>query len=150
MCGRWLLLGQLGAVTQRLWRDRCRRSWAGRKFAGPDGVRTQLTEWLAAANARTVRVFGARPVDALAEDRDRMLALPPVAPTNGIRPVARLARDYYVRIDSVDYSVDPLVIRRPVGVVAGLQMVTVTCAGVVFTMHRRSWPHRGTVPAPSM
>ena len=77
-----------------------------------------------------------------------MLALPPVAPTTGLRTTVRLARDYYVRIDSVDYSVDPRVIGRLVEVVASLHTVTVTCAGVVVAEHRRSWSRRGTVTNP--
>lgn len=121
---------------------------AGRTFTGPDDFNDQLTEWLARANTRTVRVLGARPVDALVEDRDRMLALPPIAPTTGIRTTVRLARDYYVRIDSVDYSVDPRVIGRLVEVVVGLQTVTVTGAGDVVGEHRRSWSRRGTVTSP--
>lgn len=76
-----------------------------------------------------------------------MLALPPVAPTTGLRTTVRLARDYYVRIDSVDYSVDPRVIGRLVEV-ASLHTVTVTCAGVLVAEHRRSWPRRGTVTNP--
>lgn len=121
---------------------------AGRKFTGPEDFNDQLTEWLATANARTVRVLGSRPVDALVEERARMLALPPVAPTTGLRTTVRLARDYYVRIDSVDYSVDPRVIGRLVEVVASLHTVTVTCAGAVVAEHRRSWSRRGTVTNP--
>ncbi len=195
LAGMWLLLGQLGAVTHRLWWDResaiatsagkptvdaaafagtlssklviapprdpefkgmverhngylGSSFMAGRQFTGPADFNDQLTEWLAKANTRTVRVLGARPVDALVEDRARMLVLPPIAPTTGIRATTRLARDYYVRVDSVDYSVDPRVIGRLVEIVAGLQTVTVTCAGVVVAEHRRSWARRGTVTCP--
>ena len=88
----------------------------------PDDFNDQLTEWLATANARTVRVLGARPVDALVEGRARMLALPPIAPTTGLRTTVNLARDYYVRIDSVDYSVDP---RRPDAVRSGNWISTI-------------------------
>ncbi|MCT7294532.1 IS21 family transposase, partial [Rhodococcus sp. PAE-6] len=76
------------------------------------------------------------PVDALVEDRARMLDLPPVAPTTGLRTTERLARDYYVRIDSLDYSVDPRVIGRLVEVVASLHKVTVNCAGALVAEHR--------------
>ena len=121
---------------------------AGRTFTGPDDFNDQLTEWLETANSRTVRVLGTRPVDALVEDRARMLALPPVAPATGLRTTVRLARDYYVRIDSVDYSVDPRVIGRLVEVVASLHTVTVTCAGALVAEHRRRWARRGTVTNP--
>ncbi|MFI8592698.1 hypothetical protein [Dietzia maris] len=132
LAGMWLLLGQLGAVSHRLWWDResaiatsagkptteaAALAWtlssklviaptwdpefrgmverhngylgqsfmAGRKFTGSDDFNDKLTDWLETANTRTVRVLGARPVYALIEDRARMLALPPVAPTTGLR-----------------------------------------------------------------
>lgn len=37
-----------------------------------------------------------------------MLPLPPVPPAVGWVNRVRLGRDYYVRVDSSDYSVDPL------------------------------------------
>ena len=45
-----------------------------------------------------------------------MLTLPPVAPPTGLSARTRLGRDYYVRVDSCDYSVDPRVIGRFVDV----------------------------------
>ena len=45
-----------------------------------------------------------------------MVALPPVAPAVGLTHRVRLGRDYYVRIDTNDYSVDPRVIGRFVDV----------------------------------
>ena len=72
----------------------------------------QLGDWLTRANARVVRTIKARPVDLLETDRAGMLPLSPVAPAVGwVNPV-RLGRDYYVRVDSSDYSVDPALIGR--------------------------------------
>ena len=69
-----------------------------------------------------------------------MLDLPPVAPVTGWRLSTRLARDYYVRVDANDYSVDLAVIGRTVEVAAGLEEVTVTCGGRQVARHLRCWP----------
>ena len=57
-----------------------------------------------------------RPVDLLETDRRRWSPLPPVAPPVGLTHRIRLGRDYYVRVDTNDYSVDPRVIGRFVDV----------------------------------
>ena len=41
-----------------------------------------------------------------------MTPLPRVAPAVGLRSRVRLGRDYYVRLDGNDYSVDPRMIGR--------------------------------------
>jgi hypothetical protein len=97
----------------------------GRDFVSPADFDAQFTEWLATANARVVRTIRARPVDLLDADRAAMLPLPPVAPTVGWVNRVRLGRDYYVRVDSSDYSVDPNVIGRFVDVHADLARVDV-------------------------
>ena len=56
-----------------------------------------------------------------------MTALPPIAPVVGLANRVRLARDYYVRVDTNDYSVDPQVIGRFVDVTASPTRVVVTC-----------------------
>jgi transposase len=76
----------------------------GRDFASPADFNNQLADWLRLANARTVRTTKTRPVDRLESDRVAMLPLPPVAPALGWVSRVRLGRDYYVRIDSSDYS----------------------------------------------
>ena len=63
-----------------------------------------------------VRTIKARPVDLLEADRAAMLPLPPVPLQLGWRNRIRLGRDYYVRLDTNDYSVDPTVIGRMVDV----------------------------------
>ena len=78
-----------------------------------------------------------------------MTSLPPIPPVTGLRHRVRLARDYYVRVDSVDYSVDPRVIGRLVDVTATLTRVVVTCGGAVVADHQRSWAARVTVTDPA-
>ena len=120
----------------------------GRTFASPRDFNEQLGEWLARVNTRTVRAIQGRPVDLLAAEYPQMLSLPPLPPTIGLRQRVRLARDYYVRVDSVDYSVDPRCIGRFVDVVASPWEVTVRCDGQVVARHERSWAKLGTVTDP--
>jgi transposase len=120
----------------------------GRSFASPEDFNTQLAGWLERANARTVRSVQARPVDLLATDCLAMLALPPVEPLTGLSHRIRLGRDYYVRVDTVDYSVDPRMIGRIVDITASLTEVIVCCQGQVVARHRRSWARQGLVKDP--
>ncbi len=120
----------------------------GRSFASPADFNTQLTEWLEHANARTVRSIQGRPVDLLQAECPSMLSLPPFAPPIGLSERVRLGREYYVRLDTVDYSVDPRVIGRFVDVTASLDTVTVTCDGQVVARHRRSWAKQDVVTDP--
>jgi hypothetical protein len=120
----------------------------GRDFASPGDFNTQFTEWLATANNRVVRTIRARPVDLLEADRAAMLALPPVAPTVGWVNRVRLGRDYYVRLDSNDYSVDPAVIGRFVEVSADLAKVEVRHEGRLVAAHDRVWARGQTITDP--
>jgi len=117
----------------------------GRQFVSPADFNHQLVEWLEHANARQVRTLRARPVDLVAADRDAMLALPPVAPVVGWSNEIRLGRDYYVRVDSNDYSVDPASIGRLVTVSADLERVVVRVDRRVVADHGRVWARHVTV-----
>jgi len=122
----------------------------GREFASPADFNAQLSDWLTRANARIVRTIKARPVDRLEADRAAMLPLPPVAPAVGWVNRVRLGRDYYVRVDSSDYSVDPAVIGRFVDVHADLQRVTVLRHdGRVVAAHDRVWARGMTITDPA-
>jgi transposase len=121
----------------------------GRNFGSPEDFNGQLADWLVRANSRTVRSIQGRPIDLLETDYLSMLPLPPVVPPIGLNHRIRLARDYYVRVDTVDYSVDPQAIGRFVDVTASLEAVTVFCEGRVVAQHRRSWAKQTVVTDPA-
>lgn len=121
----------------------------GRTFGSPEDFNGQLADWLVRANSRTVRSIQGRPIDLLETDYLSMLPLPPVVPPIGLNHRIRLARDYYVRVDTVDYSVDPQAIGRFVDVTASLEAVTVFCEGRVVAQHRRSWAKQTVVTDPA-
>jgi transposase len=120
----------------------------GRQFTGPADFNAQLAGWLAVANTRPKRVLGCAPADRIAADKTAMLTLPPVAPVTGWRQSLRLARDYYIRLDSNDYSVDPSVIGRRIEISAGLERVHVFCDGKVVADHERAWARHQTITDP--
>jgi transposase len=121
----------------------------GRTFTSPGDFNTQLTDWLTQANTRTVRSIGGRPIDVFDTDYAAMIPLPPVAPPIGLTQRIRLARDYYVRVDTVDYSVDPRMIGRFVDVTASPQRVVVRCAGRVVAEHARCWAKQAVITDPA-
>jgi transposase len=120
----------------------------GRVFSSPHDFNDQLTDWLVRANQRHHRRIECRPVDRIGADRAAMVALPPVAPALGWRHQIRLGRDHWVRVESCDYSVHPSAIGRQVDVIAGLDLVTVTCAGQTVARHERSWAPHQTITDP--
>ncbi len=120
----------------------------GRTFASPSDFNAQFTAWIADANHRTVRTLKARPVDLIDVDRAAMLALPPVPPAVGWSNQIRLGRDYYVRVDSNDYSVDPTAIGRQVTVSADLERVRARLEGRLIADHTRVWARRMTITDP--
>jgi len=120
----------------------------GRVFSSPADFDAQFTDWLTHANARVVRTIKARPIDLLDADRAAMLPLPPVPPAVGWVNRVRLGRDYYVRLDSNDYSVDPAVIGRFVDVHADLGKVEIRREGRLVAAHDRVWARRMTITDP--
>lgn len=117
----------------------------GRTFASPADFNAQLTDWLTVANTRHVRRIDARPVDVIEADRAAMTPLPPIAPVVGTRERVRLGRDYYVRVASNDYSVDPQFIGRFVDIAADLDHVRITCEGHPAGTHARCWATGRTI-----
>lgn len=109
----------------------------GRRFEDPHDFNDQLDAWLPKANARHSRSRHGAPAALVAADRAAMRPLGPVAPETAFRRSVRLPRDYYVRVFSNDYSVDPSAIGRIVQVTADLD--TVTAGGVVLARHERRW-----------
>lgn len=121
----------------------------GRDFASPADFDSQFTDWLTIANARIVRTIKTRPLDRLDADRAAMLPPPPVAPALGWVNRVRLGRDYYVRVDSSDYSVDPAAIGRFVDVTADLARVEVRLEGRLVAVHDRVWARGMTITDPA-
>lgn len=121
----------------------------GRTFASPADFNTQFADWLERANSRVVRTTRAAPVVRLEADRAAMLPLPPIALHLGWRNRIRLPRDYYVRVDTSDYSVDPQLIGRLVDVSADLDRVRVRVDGKVVADHARAWARGMTITDPA-
>ncbi|TQM01652.1 transposase [Pseudonocardia kunmingensis] len=121
----------------------------GRSFVSPFDFNTQIETWLTGvANARHLRSIGATPAARWTADRAGMVALPPVAPQVGLTGRIRLSRDYYVRIDGNDYSVNPAAIGRFVDWIATPALVAVTCAGQIVATHERAWASGATITDP--
>ena len=121
----------------------------GRTFTSPEDFNRQLLEWLSKANSRTVRRLGGKPSDLIDQDRAAMLALPPVTPTVGFASRVRLPRDYYVRVASNDYSVDPTAIGRMFDIASDLSRVTVSLDGKTLACHDRIWSTGQTITDPA-
>jgi len=121
----------------------------GRSFTSPADFNAQFADWLTRANARVVRTTGEAPIARLDADRAGMLALPPIPLHLGWRNRVRLGRDYYVRIDTNDYSVDPTAIGRLVDVAADLDRVRVRADGKVVADHARVWARGMTITDPA-
>ncbi|WP_149205479.1 IS21 family transposase [Actinotalea subterranea] len=123
----------------------------GRTFVSPGDFNAQISQWITTrANVRPLRSIGnLAPVDRWAADRAAMTALPPTAPRVGLAHRVRLGRDYYVRLDGNDYSVDPRMIGRFVEVAATLGTVTAKCAGQVVAEHTRHWGTGRTITDPA-
>ena len=121
----------------------------GRHFESPADFNAQFTHWLTTANARTVRTLKARPADLLAADKESMVPLPPAVLHLGWRNHVRLGRDYYVRVDTNDYSVDPRAIGARVDVAADLDLVRVRHSGRLVAEHQRRWARSMTVTDPA-
>jgi hypothetical protein len=120
-----------------------------RTFESPADFTAQFDAWLKTANARTVRTTNAAPVERLDADRAAMLSLPPVPLHLGWRNRVRLGRDYYVRLDTNDYSVDPAMIGRLVDVTADLEQVRVRADGRIVANHPRVWARAMTITDPA-
>jgi len=120
----------------------------GRAFTCPAAFNTQFSGWLTRANARVVRTTAQAPITRLDTDRAAMLALPPIPLHLGWANRVRLGRDYYVRVDTNDYSVDPTMIGRLVDVHADLDRVRVRAEGRVIAEHARVWARSMTITDP--
>jgi transposase len=130
--------------------DYLERSWLpGREFTSPAGFNARLSSWVTTVNTRWRRHLECAPPDRIAADRAAMIPLPPVPPVTGWHRTVRLPRDYYVRLDGNDYSVDPAVTGRRVEVTADLCRVRVTCDGLIAADHERIWARHQAITGPA-
>jgi transposase len=122
----------------------------GRRFTGPADFNAQLAGFLARANARKRRALqGACAQDRVGADVAAMGPLPPIdTATIGWRNSLVLPRDYYVRLDSCDYSVHPSAIGQRVEVSADLDTVRIRRGGVLVGEHVRCWARQQTITDP--
>jgi len=126
-----------------------RISFAFFSSASPTDFNEQFTDWLQIANARTVHTLKASPAQRIDADRAAMLPLPPIPLHLGWRNRVRLGRDYYVRVDTNDYSVDPRAVGRLVDVCADLDRVRVKADGRLIAEHARVWARGMTITDPT-
>jgi transposase len=121
----------------------------GRSFVSPFDFNAQIQAWLTGtANARHLRSIGTSPAARWAVDRAGMVELPPVAPMVGLTGRVRLSRDYYVRIDGNDYSVNPRAIGRFVDWIATPALIAISCDEQIVATHERVWASGVTVTDP--
>jgi hypothetical protein len=122
----------------------------GRRFADPADFNTQLAEFLARANVRKRRSLGgASAAERVGADRAAMGGLPPIDPaTIGWRTSLVLPRDYYVRLDTCDYSVHPAAVGQRVEVAADLNTVRVRRGNVLVADHPRCWARQQSITDP--
>jgi transposase len=122
----------------------------GRSFANELDFQLQLDDWFTSrANVRTHRSLRCRPVDRLEEDVAAMIAVPEQWPVNERRWVTRVPVDPYLRLDTNDYSLDPMLAGRRVDVRVSQTTVaaTVLDTGEVAAQHQRSFAKHRTITA---
>jgi transposase len=114
----------------------------GRSFASPEHFQACLDEWFAnRANTRLHRGIRAVPAERLAEEVQRMRALPERMPDVDRRFVMRVPQQPYLRFDTNDYSLDPRAAGLRVEVRVTQRKLTAIelGTGAVVASHRRSF-----------
>jgi hypothetical protein len=113
----------------------------GRRFANPTDFQLHLDGWCERANRRVHRTIRAVPVERLAEERERMRALPGRLPDTDRRSVVRVTAQPYVRVDRNDYSIDPRFAGRRVELrVSHSEIIAVVLdTGELGCRHRRAF-----------
>ena len=121
----------------------------GRRFANELDFQDQLDAWFAKVNARTHKTLRARPVDRLADELEVMAPLPAEMPDTARRWVTRVPPDPHLRVDTNDYSLDPVLVGRRVEVIVDQRHVTAVCldTGEVACRHARVFARHRTVTA---
>jgi transposase len=121
----------------------------GRRFANELDFQEQLDAWFAKVNARTHKTLRARPVDRLADELEVMAPLPAEIPDTTRRWTMRVAPDPHLRLDTNDYSLDPVLVGRRVEVVVDQRTVTAVAldTGELACRHARVFARHRTVTA---
>jgi len=119
-------------------------------FANELDFQLQLDGWFDdRANPRMHKTLRCRPVDRLLEERQVMAALPATAPDVDRRWVLRVAPDPYLRFDTCDYSLNPVLVGRRVEVrITDCEVSAVALdTGEVACRHQRSFAKHRTITA---
>jgi transposase len=120
----------------------------GRSFANEFDFQERLDRWFRErANLRFHRTLRCRPQDRLSEELSVMRPLPERMPDTDRRSVTRVPPDPYVRIDTSDYSLDPLQVGRRVEVRVSQREIIASCldTGEVACRHARSFARWRTI-----
>jgi transposase len=146
-CGRlalgWVILDpgdcQAKGALERSHRFLHSNFEAGRRFANPLDFQHQLDGWCERVNARVHRTTRAVVAERLAEEHERMRALPARLPDTDRRFVVRVPAQPYLRFDRNDYSLDPRLVGRRVEVRASQTEITAVCldTGELAARHAR-------------
>jgi transposase len=122
-----------------------------RSFANELDYQLQLDEWCANVNARVHRTTRAVVAERLAEERERMRPLPERLPDTERRFVMRVGAQPYLRFDTNDYSLDPLLAGRRVEVRVSQSEITAVAldTGELAARHRRRFARHLTFTDPA-
>jgi transposase len=120
----------------------------GRRFANELDFQDQLDRWFVKVNARTHKTLRERPVDRLEVERAVMRPLPAM-PDVARRWVVRVPPDPYLRVDTNDYSLDPLLVGQRVEVRVDQHQITavVLDTGQLACRHARVFAKHRTITA---
>lgn len=111
-----------------------------RRFDSLADLQAQHDDWATTvAFARHHRRVGGRVKDALAVERGFLHALPDPLPSTDVHTEVRVAKDGFVRVADVDYSVPPGLSGRRVGVRLSQGEIAVSLEGERIATHRRSF-----------
>jgi transposase len=158
-CGQlgvgWVILdagdAQAKGVLERSHRFMRTNFLPGRRFANPVDFQLELDGWCDRVNGRVHRTVRAVPAERLAEERERMRALPDPMPDCDRRTVVRVPAQPFVRVDRNDYSIDPAFAGRRIEVRVGQSEVlaVVLDTGELACRHRRSFAGGLTICDPA-
>lgn len=112
---------------------------AGRRFANALDFQDRLDRWCERINAREHRTTRAVVAERLAQEHERMRALPEIMPDTDRRFTVRVAAQPYLRFDRNDYSLDPRLVGRRVEVRASQSELTAVAldTGELAARHTR-------------